>query len=410
MLWDELLAMTEVVFAEDIDASDAFLKKANIKYEMAVKQMLVSRQVKCLEHDGPRQVQLERNSTILNPLPRDFIQMLAMRYEDQIYLDQGFRRPTVTQYPDSTPSHFFIQENKFGLYGAISGDQQMTLRETNVDSIGATFSVDSTKVTITIHQGANNGASTYTFAANATITAMVAAINTASIGVTATAVNGSDASSTLETVTRRNMHGIIASAYEGTALNCNLWYHRVAPPYAFRLIDTASGGSAATYTVTDTKVTIIITGGANAGTYNYPFVTYPTMDTMVQGINIENVGVKAVLHEQCPNDKDTKGLEEMSATTFFGLSTTKMYLDPEIPDEMQRNILVEYGMHIARQKDRDYAKSNNHMALEMKWIQYYKKHWKDRFMSMHNDSYTDEYAYGDTGFAPLGRGGYVVIP
>ncbi len=65
----------------------------------------------------------------------------------------------------------------------------------SVSATACTVAVDTTKISIVITGGANAGTTTYTFAANATITAMVAALDAAAIGLVVRVMGSANASS-----------------------------------------------------------------------------------------------------------------------------------------------------------------------------------------------------------------------
>jgi len=78
--------------------------------------------------------------------------------------------------------------------------------------------------------------------------------------------------------------------------------------------------TAATISVTATGVSLIITGGANAGTTTYLFVDYTDMIDLVEAINQADLGFEATLVEGMSPTEKTENLHTLAATNCLGLS------------------------------------------------------------------------------------------
>ncbi len=391
--WTELLAMLEGTFAEDIDPLDAFVKKANIKLQAAAYQQEVSKAIKCLESGDSTTIQIIRDAYLLD-LPRDFIEERSVRYQTTKMLTQSPMRPRIATYSPGTPSWFYIEGNKIGPYPYVTGTAQFTLRETNADSVDAYATVSAAALTIQILGGAKSGTYAYTLATYATVTALVLAINTAALGVTATAVTGTLDPADLETVGLRYIHGVTQSFFEGTEEDLYLWYFRQCPQYAMTIEhDAGTASTACTCQITKNAVVLVITTGANAGTYTYDFATYPTIQTLYKKINQAGRGFTAYINDTCADGASSYLLEVLAATSIWG-ATIYLFNNPELPSEMQFSILREFMLGLAREQDRMYRQAEYHFTKAGNAVKEHKATWMNRRKSNQTDTGLD--AYGST--------------
>jgi len=392
MKWSELLTLVEATFAEDIDDSDAFVKSATIKLAAAAYQQEAARTIKCLESKGSTTIQLVRDS-VLTSAPRDFLQVRGVRYNETSILTQNTMRPRVANYPTGSPSYFYIENMDVGTYPYLTGTEQFTLKETNTDSVDSYATCDGTTLTIYVFSGANVGDHDFTLATYATVTLLVAAIATAAIGVTATAVDGDLDPTDLENVDRRFIHGEVKSFFEGTAEYLYMWNFRIPPIYAVTVEhDAGTASTACTCQVTRNAVVIVITGGANAGTYTYDFATYPTILDLYRAINLEDVGFTCYMDDTCAYDASSYLLEVLAATDIWG-PTIYLYNNPELPPEMHLSVLRDYMLGLAREQDRKYDQANYHFAKSTKAIKDFKKTWMNRRQGNQTDVGSDAYDY-----------------
>jgi len=88
--------------------------------------------------------------------------------------------------------------------------------------------------------------------------------------------------------------------------------------------DESEDATAATVQVTAAAIVLVITGGANAGTYTYNFSTYDEMMAVVDAINQEDVGFEATLVEGMSPTEKTANLHTLDATSCLGLSNRQI--------------------------------------------------------------------------------------
>jgi len=302
MIWNDLMALVEHAWAEDIDSTTAFAKREMLKLEAANKQTEASRRIKCLEYSSYYTIPLTVGTQLHN-LPADFLLAKKVRYQDLWFLGQLYAYPEEVSISNSQPKEFWIQDKKIGF---------------------------------------NPPEST-------------------------------------------------------AAMSAYLWYLRVAPPYAFLIKETNGDSTACTFTVTASAFSFTITGGANAGTQTIDITsaTYDTIGELVARINALNKGVTATRMTICDTLTACSNLEVIAAVNIHGTANeARVYLNPELPEEMQRPILGEWMLGIAREKDRQYTQANVHFSRVEASINYYKKEWKDRFVSIGPRTKTPYYAGG----------------
>ena len=88
---------------------------------------------------------------------------------------------------------------------------------------------------------------------------------------------------------------------------------------AFRIYhDESESATAATIEIDATGVELIITGGANDGTYTYTFAVHTEIGGLIQAIEDEAVGFVVELLEQIPYDQPSANLKVLAATDIFG--------------------------------------------------------------------------------------------
>jgi len=88
--------------------------------------------------------------------------------------------------------------------------------------------------------------------------------------------------------------------------------------------DESEDCTAATVTVSPTEITLIITGGANAGTTSYLFATYANMVEIVDAIEQADIGFVVTLVEGMRPNEKTANLHTVAATSCFGLSNRQV--------------------------------------------------------------------------------------
>jgi hypothetical protein len=90
---------------------------------------------------------------------------------------------------------------------------------------------------------------------------------------------------------------------------------------AFRVYhDTTDGATAVTITVDSTKVSIIITGGANAGTHDFTFATWPYIGDLLSAITDHDIGVIVELLEVIQDNQLSSNLKPIVATNILGFT------------------------------------------------------------------------------------------
>lgn len=88
---------------------------------------------------------------------------------------------------------------------------------------------------------------------------------------------------------------------------------------AFRIYhDESDGATAATIEIDAAGIEIDITGGANDGSYSYPFATHDEIGNIIQAMEDEDIGLKIELLEQIPYDQPSRNLKTLNKTDIFG--------------------------------------------------------------------------------------------
>jgi len=91
---------------------------------------------------------------------------------------------------------------------------------------------------------------------------------------------------------------------------------------AFRIYHNETvAATGATITIDTTKVRLTITGGGNAGDYDYTFAAYPYIGDLITAINDEAVGFVAALLGVVPYDQPSANLKALAATSVFGFAS-----------------------------------------------------------------------------------------
>ena len=88
--------------------------------------------------------------------------------------------------------------------------------------------------------------------------------------------------------------------------------------------DESEDATAATVTVSPTEITLTITGGANAGTTSYLFVTYENVSEIVDAIEQADIGFVVTLVEGMRHNEKTANLHTVAATSCLGLSNRQV--------------------------------------------------------------------------------------
>lgn len=92
--------------------------------------------------------------------------------------------------------------------------------------------------------------------------------------------------------------------------------------------------TAATVEVTGTGIVLVITGGANAGTYTFLFADFPDMVDMVDGIEQEDVGYIVTLVEGMSPTEATTNLHVRAVTGCLGLTNRQILCISHITETM----------------------------------------------------------------------------
>ena len=82
--------------------------------------------------------------------------------------------------------------------------------------------------------------------------------------------------------------------------------------------DEGVAATAATVEVTALAVVLVITGGANAGTYPFTFAAYATIEALVDAIEALDKGWQVTVLETTPWDQPSANLAVRAATDAFG--------------------------------------------------------------------------------------------
>lgn len=118
--------------------------------------------------------------------------------------------------------------------------------------------------------------------------------------------------------------------------------------------DESASATAATVQVTSTTITLVITGGANAGTDAIKFSDYLTVTLMVAAINALNEGWVATALQA--GSEATTGLTEVAATSAFGATNTQ-YLRGS-SDYIQEQAINAASNQIERVCNRSFASAS----------------------------------------------------
>ncbi len=98
--------------------------------------------------------------------------------------------------------------------------------------------------------------------------------------------------------------------------------------------DESEEATATTVEVTGTGIVLVITGGANAGTYTYLFADYPDIVDIVDGIEQADKGFVVTLVEGMPPTEETTNLHVRAVTSCLGLSNRQVLCISHITETM----------------------------------------------------------------------------
>ena len=359
MHWDELLFQIQDTVGEII-GEDTFHRAYCVTMAGALAQNYITNRIPCVEYDGEYNIPLV-SGTGSYDLPVDMASPLSLSNDNTTYLDQQYgsarRKPAAT----GSPYVFRMGPKKLEVYPIPSGTgAAFTLADGNTDSTSSNYTVSAAAIVITIVGGVNAGAYTVDFATYTTIGAIVTRINALSKGLTATLLDSCPTGTVSTHLSVVTVAVALKTASVATTQTVTmkgtvalLKYVRETPTYALRLRDanpsdgTATASTASYFSVSETGLTFVVTGGTNAGSNKVDWATYTTVAAVVAKINALAKGVAAVICDNCPatqasNTLDVTFVNVPLKTTSSGVVTNyarAAFLKPELPNKLTALII-----------------------------------------------------------------------
>jgi len=134
--------------------------------------------------------------------------------------------------------------------------------------------------------------------------------------------------------------------------------YRTPPRYAINLYHDGTTGTAATYAVSNSTLTLSITGG-DTDTFDLTDADYDTLGELCTAINALGNGWTATKPADTFTNEDSDLLEDISATTAYQ-TTANLYENPEGPEYTQQ-YLIHGILYKAFQEDLELENAEVHL-------------------------------------------------
>lgn len=235
---------------------------------------------------------------------------------DSIYIWGKRACPTYAfriQHDDTaspTSVTFTVDSTNFSI--VTTGSQLATLAESNGDSTAATYQVTDTQLIVIITGGVKAGTYTLTLATYGTMALLAAAVTALAINVTLTVL------------------------------------HEATP--GSLAVKAASDCHGKTVTLLQEATTTSLALG-----------TYTTVGSLITAINAAGAHCTAARGETCPTGNLTADLEIISGYDILN-TNRRVYFNPELPDDILEDVVVEAIMVKQKRKDKKYDDANIHRA------------------------------------------------
>ncbi len=377
MLWEELITLIGGRLAEPTTNED-FFKKREIKEEMALAQMRLSRSLPLLRYsdDDGKSVALTADEMMAD-LPADVCEIDKVRYEDTRFLNKIDRQPGITNISSSQPDRWWLQgKSRLGVYPpTATASEYVYIYGTRIappwafglihDDTGSPTSVkcknDGTNFIITV-----TGEQVFSVAQDGTGTAATVTVTAVDIQFAITGVGTSV----------YTFSGYATTALLMAAINADTGTHGVTATRisTSELDEPTELAILSAYDIYDSSTNIL--NGAIAA--SIPLVTYDTITKLVARINARDLDIVATVGSSCPGDRLSSELELVSTGVDCLNHRAHAYFDPELPDEWLLDVILESARAYAAYKDKDNTNGDRHTRLARDGRKALMEEWEDR--------------------------------
>jgi hypothetical protein len=160
-----------------------------------------------------------------------------------------------------------------------------------------------------------------------------------------------------------------------------MWYTKLTAIYGIKFEDQNTDSDTVTVTVTDKLLKIEISGGTKAGSYSFPFTAYPTIKTLVDAVNGSTINVYAARGQGCIPQRKCTDLE-LTVSRDWHQDDFAVFFPPELPEQMQEDIIVNAMMSAAEAKRGNIEKAEYYSKKCDAAIERNKQTWPDRMFGV----------------------------